>query len=178
MNRIVIIGTSCSGKTTLAKIIASKLNIKHIELDQLYWKPNWVEHEANDFRSLVIEEIKDENWVADGNYSVIRDVLWSRSTIIIWLNYSFSKVLYRSISRSFRRSLTKEIIFSGNTDSFKRSFFSRDSIILWVIKTHKSKHEKYSRILYNGSMPKKNIIELKSQSETNQYINDLSRLDN
>jgi len=40
MKRIVIIGTSCSGKTTLAKTIALKLNIKHIELDKLHWKPN------------------------------------------------------------------------------------------------------------------------------------------
>ena len=45
MKRIVIIGTSCSGKTTLASTIALKLNIKHIELD----KPNWVERETEAF---------------------------------------------------------------------------------------------------------------------------------
>ena len=175
MKRIVIIGTSCSGKTTLAKTIALKLNIKHIELDKLHWKPNWVERETDDFKSLVVEEIKEETWVTDGNYSVLRDVLWSRSTTIIWLNYSFSKVLYRAITRSFRRSLTKEVIFSENTESFKRSFFSRESIIVWVIKTHRSKYKKYSEVLYNGSMSEKNIIELKSQSETNNYISSLER---
>jgi adenylate kinase family enzyme len=51
MNRIVIIGTSCSGKTTLATTIKEILNITHIELDVLYWKPNWIERSNNEFKS-------------------------------------------------------------------------------------------------------------------------------
>lgn len=151
MQRIVIIGTSCSGKTTLAKVISSRLNIKHIELDQLYWKPNWIERETEEFKKLVAEEIKTESWVVDGNYSNIREALWSRSTAIIWLNYSFATVVYRAISRSFIRSVTKKVVFAGNKESFKRSFFSKESITLWVINTHQKNREKYSRVLYNGS---------------------------
>ena len=143
MNRIVIIGTSCSGKTTLAKKIQVILNVTHIELDALHWKPNWVEREDNEFKSLVEKAVKNKNWVIDGNYSIVRDILWSRATTIIWLNYSFPLVLYRSISRSFKRSATKEVIFSGNVESFKRSFLSKESIILWVIKTHALKKKKY-----------------------------------
>ena len=173
MQRIVIIGTSCSGKTTLAKTISSRLNIKHIELDELYWKANWVEREAEEFKELVAEEIKAENWVVDGNYSTIREVLWPRSTAIIWLKYSFVTVVYRAISRSFRRSVTKKVIFAGNTESFKRSFFSKESIILWVINTHRKNREKYSRVLYDGSLLHQRVIELNSQSETDEYIRGL-----
>jgi adenylate kinase family enzyme len=173
MQRIVIIGTSCSGKTTLAKSISLKLNIKHIELDELYWKANWVERETDDFKKIVVEEIKAENWVVDGNYSVIREVLWSRSTTIIWLSYPFVTVFYRAISRSIKRLVTKEIICAGNTESFKRSFFSKKSIILWVINTHRKKREQYSKVLYNGSFLLKRVIELKSQSETDKFIRNL-----
>ena len=173
MQRIVIIGTSCSGKTTLAKTISSRLNIKHIELDELYWKPNWIERESEEFKNLVVEEIKRESWVADGNYSVIREVLWSRSTTLIWLNYSFITVLYRAISRSFKRSVTKEIIFAKNKESFKRSFFSKESIIWWVIKTHRKKRGKYSEVLYNDSFFLQQVIELKSQLETEDFIKKL-----
>jgi adenylate kinase family enzyme len=178
MQRIVIIGTSCCGKTTLAKVVSSVLNTKHIELDALHWKPNWIERETDDFKSLVVEEIMEENWVVDGNYSAILDILWSRSTTIIWLNYSFVTVLYRAIYRSFKRSLTKEVIFSGNRESFKRSFLSQESIILWVIKTHRKRREKYSSILYNNTLQNNQVIELKSQSETDDFIRNLRKKHN
>ena len=41
MQRIVIIGTSSSGKTTLGKNLAQKLNITHQELDFFFWEANW-----------------------------------------------------------------------------------------------------------------------------------------
>jgi adenylate kinase family enzyme len=173
MQRIVIIGTSCSGKTTLAKTISSKLNIKHIELDELHWKPEWIERETEDFKKIVAEEIKEKSWVADGNYSAIQEMLWSRSTTIIWLDYPFSTVFYRAILRSFKRAITKEVVCSGNTESFKHSFFSNESIILWVLKTHKEQKERYSKLLTNSEYSEKNIIKLKSQAETNQFINSI-----
>jgi len=174
MQKIVIIGTSCSGKTTLAKTISSKLNIRHIELDRLHWKPNWIKREAEDFKSLVNREIKEKSWVAEGNYSAVREALWSSSTTIIWLNYSFATVLYRAISRSFKRAVTKEVLFSENTESFKHSFLSKESIILWVVKTHSKNKERYLKLLYNKPYSEKQVIQLTSQAETNQLINELA----
>ena len=40
LRRIVVIGSSCSGKTTLAKQIAGELGIQHIELDAIHWMPS------------------------------------------------------------------------------------------------------------------------------------------
>lgn len=174
MKRIVIIGTSCSGKTTLAKQIQNQLQIKHIELDELHWKPSWVERENDEFKNLVAKEAVAENWVIDGNYSVVRDILWSRATAIIWLNYSFPLVLYRAVFRSLRRSLRKEVIFAGNVESFKRSFLSRESIIFWVIKTHSIKKEKYKKLLYSDVVKDKKIIELHSQAEADQFLQNLA----
>ncbi len=175
MERIVIIGTSCSGKTTLAKELSAILGFHHIELDELYWKPKWVEREGEEFKALVAESAAKDNWVADGNYSVVRDILWSRATTIIWLNYSFPVVLYRAISRSFKRSASKQILFSENRETFKRAFFSKESIILWVIKTHNIKKKRYSAILYNGSFVGMHVIELGSQFETDVFIDKLKK---
>ena len=41
--RINVVGTSGCGKSTVAKRIAERLNVPYIQLDELYWKPNWVE---------------------------------------------------------------------------------------------------------------------------------------
>ncbi|MEN8219162.1 MAG: AAA family ATPase [Pseudomonadota bacterium] len=170
MERIVVIGTSCSGKTTFAREIANMLGIEHIELDELHWEPNWKERDREQFKSLVESRINKERWIADGNYSVVRDVLWARATTIIWLNYSFPIVLYRAFVRSFKRSITKEVLFSGNKESFRRSFLSKESIILWVINTHSEKRRRYSSLLSSSNIE---VIEFKKTNEAKKFINSL-----
>jgi adenylate kinase family enzyme len=49
MERIAIVGTSASGKTTLAKALSRALRIPHIELDALNWLPDWKERRHEDF---------------------------------------------------------------------------------------------------------------------------------
>jgi tRNA uridine 5-carbamoylmethylation protein Kti12 len=39
LTRVVVVGTSCSGKTTLARRLARILATEHVELDSLYWGP-------------------------------------------------------------------------------------------------------------------------------------------
>ena len=36
--RVLIVGTTGAGKTTLAHVLAAKLDAEHIELDALYWQ--------------------------------------------------------------------------------------------------------------------------------------------
>jgi adenylate kinase family enzyme len=39
--RVVVVGTSGSGKTVMAKRIATGLDLRFIELDRLHWEPSW-----------------------------------------------------------------------------------------------------------------------------------------
>ena len=41
--RINVVGTSGCGKSTVGKRIAERLSVPYIQLDELYWKPNWAE---------------------------------------------------------------------------------------------------------------------------------------
>jgi adenylate kinase family enzyme len=38
---MVVIGTTSSGKSTLAKRLSERLGLDFIELDALYWRENW-----------------------------------------------------------------------------------------------------------------------------------------
>ncbi|MEM8613731.1 MAG: hypothetical protein AAGF93_17030 [Cyanobacteria bacterium P01_H01_bin.105] len=51
--RIVVVGTSGSGKTTLAREMSLRSQLPHIELDALYWEPNWGEPPKDMFRQLL-----------------------------------------------------------------------------------------------------------------------------
>jgi adenylate kinase family enzyme len=108
MTRVIVIGTSCVGKTTFARSLAYALSFPHVELDALYWPPNWVPRASDEFCVLTSQAVAQDRWVTDGNYSVVRDLIWSRATTVIWLNYGFRLVLWRALTRTVRRVLTRE----------------------------------------------------------------------
>lgn len=144
--RFIIVGTSGSGKSTLAEALASELAIPRIELDALHWLPNWVERDDEGFRQLVAEATAGDRWVVDGNYSVVRDILWPRATDIVWLNMGRMTVFTRVLKRTLRRSITREKLWAGNTESLRKAFFSRDSILLWSLTTYGKNVAKYTRL--------------------------------
>ena len=67
----------------------SAAGVPHVELDAIHWLPGWVEQDPAEFRAGVSQAIAGPRWVVDGNYTRVRDLVWSRATTIIWLNYSF-----------------------------------------------------------------------------------------
>jgi adenylate kinase family enzyme len=147
LKRTVVIGTSCSGKTSFAGKLAQLLRVQHIELDALNWLPDWKPRPNEEFRSLVKEAVSTDEWIVDGNYSRTRDIVWSRATAVIWLNYSFPVVLSRAFSRTIRRVFDREVLYSGNRESFRMAFLSGDSILLWVLKTYKRRRREYAQLL-------------------------------
>ena len=40
-SRVVVVGTSCAGKTTLGGRLGKVLGVPHVQLDALFWGPNW-----------------------------------------------------------------------------------------------------------------------------------------
>src|SRR5215475_9462137 len=129
MARVVVIGTSCVGKTTFAQALAYRMNFPHVELDALHWQPNWTARTPEEFRALTADALAKGYWIIDGNYGTVRDLVWSRATTVIWLNYSFSVVLWRALTRTMRRVLTQEELLSGNRESLRMAFLSRESIL-------------------------------------------------
>ncbi len=81
--RIVVMGTTGAGKTTLAGEIARAMDMPHFELDYYRFRPNWVETPNDEFRESVREALRGESWVADGNYGLARDIIWPRATVLV-----------------------------------------------------------------------------------------------
>ncbi|MBC8385025.1 MAG: adenylate kinase [Candidatus Cloacimonetes bacterium] len=169
--KIVIVGSTCSGKTTLAKHLSRILKIPHIELDAIYWGPNWTAKPFPEFRKIV-EKISTENsWIIEGNYMSVQNIVFSEAELVIWLNYSFPVVMHRALKRTIRRIISKELLFSGNRERFFEQFFTRDSLYWWLIKTYKKKKDNMRFIFDLDIYSNAKKVELKKNGEAQDFLN-------
>jgi adenylate kinase family enzyme len=174
MKRVAVIGTSCAGKTSLARRLAEVLGARHVELDAIHWGPGWTELEASRFRELVRAAVAEDLWVVDGNYSSVRDLVWSRATAVVWLDYPFCIVFGRALSRTVRRVITREELFSGNRESFRNSFLSRGSILWWVVTTFRWRRREYRELLAQDAKAHLHPIVLKRPREADALLRTLA----
>jgi adenylate kinase family enzyme len=170
MPRIVIVGTTGSGKSSLGEILARRLGVSLIEMDSLYWGANWQEVEMSVFRERIAAATQKEHWVLVGNYSKVRDLTWARADTLIWLDYPFAVVFSRLLRRTVRRIVTKEPLWGGNQETWRKTFFDRKSILLWAIQTHR----KFKRSIYDAlDQPEYEHLYLrrfKSLRETERWV--------
>ncbi len=162
LQRVVVIGTSCSGKTRFARQLSDLLGVPHVELDALHWNRHW-EPRAR-FLRIVEKAVARDRWVTDGNYGTTRQIVWSRATAVLWLNYSFVLVFYRALSRTLQRAATREELYSGNTESFTKAFLSRNSILLWVLTSFRRRRREYTALLQSDRFASITFWELTGHS--------------
>ncbi|MEM5441856.1 AAA family ATPase [Serratia marcescens] len=145
--KINVVGTSGSGKSTLARQLAERFGVPYIEMDRLYWRPEWQGTPDDEFQTRLEQALAEagEGWVLDGNYSRTQPIKWREVDYILWLDYGFCRTLWQAVRRACRRAASKSELWpgTGNRESFRRSFFSRESIVLWTIRTYSKNRKKY-----------------------------------
>lgn len=148
IQRINVVGTSGSGKSTFAKSLASKLRCKYVEMDKLFWEPHWQEKEDQRFFSDLEAALHEDRWVLDGNYFRTQPIKWKRVDLVIWLDFSFLLTFTRALKRSIVRAITKVELWqgTGNKESFRKTFFHKDSILWWTITSYSRNKERYLKL--------------------------------
>jgi adenylate kinase family enzyme len=174
--RINVVGTSGSGKTTFSKMLASRLNFPRIEMDQVFWGPNWHQTPDDIFFKKVEEALSNENWVLDGNYTRTTPVKWQKVTAVIWLDYSYPRILYQAFRRSVKYILTGKEIWpnTGNIQTVRMTFFSKDSILLWTITHLRQVKRKYELLSKDTRFSHIYFYRLKSPKEAQEFLNGIN----
>ena len=149
MPRIKIIGCSGSGKSTLARAVHQRLEIPWLELDSLQHQPDWTPLEPERFRDQVRTFMDEhQDWVIDGNYPGVSDLIEPQCTDLVWVDVSLIKVLWQLGTRSASRLLRRTELWNGNRERL-RSHLSLDpeeSVLLWAITTHRDFPQRFEAL--------------------------------
>lgn len=173
--RINVVGTSGSGKTALSRRIAEKLSIPHIEMDRLFWGPDWYGPADDEFFPRLEEELSQDSWVLDGNYTRTPFLKWKNIDMVIWVDFSFPRTIVQAIKRALSRVVTKEELWpgTGNRESIKQ-LFSSDSIVLWTIKSYKKNRRKYLDMMNDKQYEHIRFVRITSLKEVDEFVSSLA----
>ena len=167
--RVALVGGVGCGKTSLARELACRICVPHIELDALKYQPGWVEVSNETFRSKVVALAGTDRWVIDGNYADVQDLIWLRAQILVWLDFPLPVTLWRLIRRTIGRLLTKEPFADGNKEQFRR-MFSSQSVLVWAIRSHRRRRQHYEELLTYPRYAHLQVVRLRSPSAVGDWL--------
>ena len=172
--RIVVVGASGSGNTTMAKGLSHALDLPRIELDAINWQPGWRPisiEDPEDFFRRVADAASGEAWVIDGNYSKAREAHWSRATAFVWMDPERRVVMRQVIWRSFSRALTKRELWpgSGNKELF-RKWLEKEHPIRWAWDTWATIRARYAKMFAAGVFEGRPVYRVGNAREAKRLV--------
>ena len=170
MKKIVILGNSGAGKTTLALQLQQQLNLPLYHLDQLWWLPGWKEDTRENFDRKLGEILRKDSWIIDGEYTrTLAERLKFADTAIL-LDYPSILCLWRTLKRiTLWYGKTRPGMTPGCPEHYDWAF-------LWYVwRFRRNYMDRINETLQNFHGE---VIRLKSPAEAKRFIAHIDRHEN
>ncbi|QUQ65334.1 hypothetical protein [Kutzneria sp. CA-103260] len=145
-SRVWVVGVSGSGKSTFGRLLAGRLGVEHVELDALFWLPDWKMRSDEDFAAVVAEALDSSSWVVDGQYPTAVERFMPVVDCVVWLDppvwLSYPRLARRTLSRLFRRTR-----FCGENYESVSSVFGRKSMLWLAARYHQDQRRKIRALI-------------------------------
>ena len=166
MKKILVIGSGGSGKSTFSRRLGEKLGLPVVHLDQLYWRPGWVETPKVEWVEIVRRELARDTWVMDGNFGGTRAMRMQAADTVIFLDLPRYLCMYRILKRTliYRRGQRPDMA-TGCEERFDLEF------IMWV--WNYPNRARLNVLEELRMFPGKNVIFLKSRGEIEQFLREV-----
>eukprot|EP00937_MAST-01D_sp_MAST-1D-sp2_P005739 g5739.t1 len=138
--RIVIVGPTCSGKSTLAAHLSAAMGVRCIEMDDMVWSPRWVRVDKagaagrRAFRERCAAAVSDEAWVCAGAWSSGRDLVLARAETVVSLDLGLWCIFVRMLGRTAWRCWSQQPVCNGNYETLASAVFGAHSIFRYFWK--------------------------------------------
>lgn len=171
-DRIVILGRTGSGKTTLARELAAALGVPHVELDSLYFGPGFSTAPIDVLRERTREAIAGDRWVTDGNKRAVRDIVWPRADTVVWLDYSLGVSLWRLAGRARSRTgrLASEAARTGRRAALPGQLLAAARGVLTALRSHAGQRREYVRLFAEPANQHLAVVRLRSPRATKDWL--------
>ncbi len=177
--RIAVLGTSGCGKTAVAKRLAATLGVTYICSDAIFWGPNWTMTPPDERLTEYDRVTRAEAWTFDGNVDDLSDhkgpLILQRADTLIWLDLPRWQVFTQVFRRTLRRAWTQEPLWHNNRESWRLSFFSRESILLWSMQTFAKRRKQYAALFADPNYARLIRIRLTSRRQVDSWLASLDR---
>lgn len=169
MKRVLIIGSSGAGKTTLAGKLGAAIGIPVVHLDQLYWQPGWREPDKPTWIETVLKpELEKDSWIMDGNFGSSLEMRLAYADTAIFLDLPRTVCIRRVIKRWLKfYGTNRPDMTEGCNEKIDLKF------LLWIWNYPKFTRPKIeSRVgTFKGKI---NVITFRSTNEIDAFLHQYS----
>jgi len=170
MQRIVVIGSSGAGKSTIARELGTKLNLPVIHLDKFYWHPGWVGTPEEVWQNMVSDMVMEEQWIMDGNYRNTLDIRLQAADTVLFLDLPRWLCSWRAVERRIQyRHQSRPDMAEGCQESLFKPDFPEFLLRIWDY-PNRARPDVVQKL--STLDPRKRIIRLTSRGETNKFLAD------
>jgi adenylate kinase family enzyme len=171
MQRILVMGSSGSGKSTFARRLSGITGIPMVSLDALYWKPGWTPSVPAEFERRVVEAVDQPRWIVDGNYtsSGAGDLRRAAADVVVWFDLPRTTCVVGILTRiatSYGRVRPEMAV--GCPEKIDAEFFK----YVWTFRQRqRPKLVKY----FEGLRSDQSLVRFTDRSQADRYLLELAQ---
>ncbi|WP_232520033.1 AAA family ATPase [Actinosynnema pretiosum] len=165
--RVLVAGTSGSGKTTPPGRIGESLGLPHVELDSLFRGPGQQPRPefADDVRALAARP----RWVTEWQHHDARPVLAARADLPVRLDHPRAAALRRLVRRTALRRVADTVLWSGKAKPPLYTVFTdREHVVRWAWNAHGGTRHHVDVLRACGG-PAPVLVRLRGQHEVDEW---------